>query len=323
MYYFIVNETAKTGKGLVVWSKVKAILEEKQITYHAAKTKYKGHATELAQQISGKVKETGKEVNLVVLGGDGTLNEVVNGIEDFSKVRIGLIPTGSGNDFARGVGQKKSMEESIDRVLNSTEDMLLDLGKVTYEGGEKPCLYAISSGIGMDAIVCKKAFTSKLKKFLNKLHMGKLTYLLITIQTLLSMTTGNVIISSGGDLESGENVENKKDEVKLSYKKMIFGASMNLPAEGGGVPMAPKADPQDGQLSMCFAHGVPKFLTFFVLPFLVLAKHEKLPCFHVENFSDCHVELDVPMTLHADGEYLGEVTWADFQCIPATLRLMK
>lgn len=309
MIYFIVNETAKTGKGMNVWAKVKSILEEKQIAYQAVKTKYKNHATELARQISGKVKETGKEVTLVVLGGDGTLNEVINGIEDFSKVRIGLIPTGSGNDFARGVGQKTKVEESIERVLNSKEELLLDIGKVTYEGGEVPSYYAISSGLGMDAIVCKKAFTSRLKKFLNKIHLGKLTYLLITIQTLFSMTTED--IKAVFD-----------DEEEVSFKKLIFTAAMNLRAEGGGVPMAPHADPADGKLSICFAHGVPRFLTFFVLPFLVLAKHEKLPCFHLKNSSKCHVELSVPMTLHADGEYLGEVTWADFECVPGVLRLI-
>lgn len=310
MIYFIVNETAKTGKGMNVWAKVKSILEEKQISYQAVKTKYKHHATELAKQISGKVKETGKEVTLVVLGGDGTLNEVINGIEDFSKVRIGLIPTGSGNDFARGVGQKTKVEESMERVLNSQEELLLDIGKVTYEGGEQPCYYAISSGLGMDAIVCKKAFTSKLKKILNKIHLGKLTYLFITIQALFSMTTGDVQVTF-------------EEEEQISFKKLIFAAAMNLRAEGGGVPMAPHADPADGRISMCFAHGVPWFLTFFVLPFLVLAKHEKLPCFHMKNSGKCHVELSVPMTLHADGEYLGEVTWADFECMPATLRLIR
>lgn len=310
MIYFIVNETARTGKGMNVWAKVRSILEEKQISYQAVKTKCKNHATELARQISDKVTETGKEVTLVVLGGDGTLNEVINGIEDFSKVRIGLIPTGSGNDFARGVGQKTKIEESIERVLNSQEELVLDIGKVTYEGGEKPSYFAISSGLGMDAIVCKKAFTSKLKKALNKVHLGKLTYLLITIQTLFSMTTGEVEAT----FDEGE---------KFSFKKLIFTAVMNLRAEGGGVPMAPHADPADGKLSMCFAHGVPRFLTFFVLPFLVLAKHEKLPCFHVKNSGKCHVELSVPMTLHADGEYLGEVTWADFECVPGVLRLIK
>lgn len=310
MIYFIVNETAKTGKGLNVWAKVKSILEEKQITYHAAKTKYKNHATELARQISNKVKETGKDVTLVVLGGDGTLNEVVNGIEDFSKVRIGLIPMGSGNDFARGIGQKTSVEKSIDRVLNSQEEALLDIGKVTYEGGKTPRYFAISSGIGMDAEVCKRAFTSKLKKVLNKLHMGKLTYLLITLQTLFSMTTGEVEVSYDGE------------EAK-NYKKLVFTAAMNLKAEGGGVPMAPKADPEDGKLSMCMAHGLSRLTSIFVLPFLVMAKHDIFPCVDIVDFGKCQVKLEEPMTLHADGEYLGEVTWADFECVPAVLRLIK
>lgn len=321
MYYFIVNETARTGKGLAVWTQVKKILEEEHISFHAVKTKYKGHATELAEQISAKAEEAGKEINLVVLGGDGTLNEVINGIKDFSRVRIGLIPTGSGNDFARGVGQKTGVEESVKRVLSSQEDLLLDLGRVTYEGGKGPYFFAISSGIGMDAIVCKKAFTSKLKTFLNKLKMGKLTYLLITVQTLATMKTGKLSVKTAKNAPGGDN--GKVEEGKIFFKKLIFAATMNLRAEGGGVPMAPKADPSDGKLSVCFAHGVPKFMTYFILPFLVLAKHEKLPCFHIEKFEWLRMELEEPMTLHADGEYMGEVSWAEFQSVPGVLRLMK
>ena len=310
MIYFIVNETAKTGKGLNIWAKVKSILEEKHISYHAVKTKYKNHATELARQISNRVKETGKEITLIVLGGDGTLNEVVNGIEDFGKVRIGLIPTGSGNDFARGVGQKTSVEKSIDRVLNSQEEELLDIGKVTYEGGDKPRYFAISSGIGMDAEVCKKAFTSKLKKILNKFHLGKLTYLLITLQTLFSMKTEEIEVSFD-------------EEEPNTYKRLVFTAAMNLRAEGGGVPMAPDADPADGKLSMCMAHSLSRLTSVFVLPFLVMAKHGIFPCVKLVDFEACQLKLEEPMTLHADGEYLGEVSWAKYECIPAVLRLIK
>ena len=94
--YFIVNEGARTGKAAEVWKLVRGLLIEKGIAYKAYETKHKGHATSLAAHIAALPQDV---IYLVVLGGDGTVNEVLNGITDFDKVRLGVIPTGSGNDF--------------------------------------------------------------------------------------------------------------------------------------------------------------------------------------------------------------------------------
>ena len=84
---------------------------------------------------------------------------------------------------------------------------------------------------------------------------------------------------------------------------MIFAASMNLPAEGGGVPMAPDASPQDGLLSLSSAAGIAKWRTFFLLPLLVAAKQEGIKGFNIRDEKGFRVVLDKPMVLHADGEY--------------------
>lgn len=96
------------------------------------------------------------------MGGDGTINEVINGICDFSKVKIGIIPTGSGNDFVRGMGITKNPKTIIEKVINNSDEKLIDLGIATTEFGRR--YFAISGGIGLDAIVCKKALESKQKK---------------------------------------------------------------------------------------------------------------------------------------------------------------
>lgn len=306
MIYFIVNQTARTGKSRQVWAGIRTILKEKNVEYKAFRTKYKGHATELARQISGL---PGESIKLVIVGGDGTINEVVNGIQNFDRVLLGIIPAGSGNDFARGIGLSKNIRENMERILLSDSYHAYDIGRVSSPDIESPRLFAISSGFGMDAIVCKKALTSKLKTVLNKLHIGKLTYLLITIQTLLSMETVTEKVTFD-------------DEQKVSYSKLIFSAAMNTFAEGGGVPMAPKASADDGCLSFSSAFGVPKLLTFCVLPFLVLAKHEKLSCFDIRNFKECDIELSAPMVLHADGEYLGDVANVHFECLHGVMRVL-
>ena len=306
MIYFIVNEHSRSGKGADVWKQLEELLKKEEVPYQARRTEYAGHAVQIAEEISSLEDE---EMKLVAVGGDGTINEVVNGIVDFEKIQFGAIPTGSGNDFARGLGILETPQEILLRLLESKGTKRIDIGSVSWEGCEKPRLFLISSGVGMDALVCKKALTSKLKKILNRLHLGKLTYLLITIQTILSMQTADtrVVID-----------QNRK----TLYKNQIFSAAMNFRAEGGGIPMAPDADAQDGLLSVCTIHGIPKLLTFFVLPFLVAAKHERFRGVKIENCTACDLYMNKPLVLHTDGEYCGDVTEAHFKCLPGKLRIL-
>lgn len=306
MIYFIVNEHSRSGKGADVWKQLEELLKKEEVPYQVRRTEYAGHAVQIAEEISSLEDE---EMKLVAVGGDGTINEVVNGIVDFEKIQFGAIPTGSGNDFARGLGILETPKEILLRILESKGTKRIDIGSVSWEGCEKPRLFLISSGVGMDALVCKKALTSKLKKILNRLHLGKLTYLLITIQTILSMQTADtrVVID-----------QNRK----TLYKNQIFSAAMNFRAEGGGIPMAPDADAQDGLLSVCTIHGIPKLLTFFVLPFLVAAKHERFRGVKIENCTACDLYMNKPLVLHTDGEYCGDVTEAHFKCLPGKLRIL-
>lgn len=306
MIYFIVNEHSRSGKGADVWKQLEELLKKEEVPYQVRRTEYAGHAVQIAEEISSLEDE---EMKLVAVGGDGTINEVVNGIVDFEKIQFGAIPTGSGNDFARGLGILETPQEILLRILESKGTKRIDVGSVSWEGCEKPRLFLISSGVGMDALVCKKALTSKLKKILNRLHLGKLTYLLITIQTILSMQTADtrVVID-----------QNRK----TLYKNQIFSAAMNFRAEGGGIPMAPDADAQDGLLSVCTIHGIPKLLTFFVLPFLVAAKHERFRGVKIENCTTCDLYMNKPLVLHTDGEYCGDVTEAHFKCLPGKLRIL-
>ena len=312
MLYFIVNKSSRTGKSARIWKDVLSLLQEKKKDYRAFVTEYEGHAKVLAETITGSADD---DICLIVVGGDGTVNEVLNGIKDFGNVRFGVIPTGSGNDFARGLGMKGTTEEILNRILSRAEEGKeayepIDIGKVSYNGCDKPRLFSISAGVGLDAIVCKKALHSRLKQILNKIGLGKLTYLILTVQTLFRMKT--VDVSARYD---GKGTKNQK--------QMIFLAAMNFRAEGGGVPMAPHANAQDGKLSVCAAYGIPKWRTFLYLPVLVAAKHENLRGFSVTDCRVCTLRLKEPMVLHADGEYCAEVTEVTFSCLPGRLRILK
>lgn len=304
MYHFIVNITSGSGRAKKVWEELQDYLQEHQVRYKAHFTEYEGHADYIADRLCNMDRDV---VRIVVVGGDGSVNEVVNGMHDFEKVKFGYIPTGSGNDFARGMGITGTPTENLIRILNAKETTPVDLGMVRWDDKQK--LFAISSGIGLDADVCKQALQSKLKKVLNRLGLGSLIYKAVTVKSLFTIPTTGLEISVNGG-------ESRKID------RMIAVAAMNQYCEGGGVPMAPNATAMDGKISVCCVWGIPRWRAFFLLPFLVKGKHTKFKGFEVIDCERFSVQLDEEMVLHADGEYWGETKKAEFVCLPEKLHIL-
>ena len=307
MLYFIVNHTSATGKCRNVVKKVIECLSERGEEYKLYRTKYKGHASEIAEKLCNLPDE---KITIIVIGGDGTINEVLNGITDFEKVRLGIIPAGSGNDFARGLKIGTDINELVDKLLyNHSADNTrkVDLGRVYFE--DRSRLFGISSGVGMDAIVCKEVSESRIKKLLNKLHLGKLSYILMTVYTLFSMETTDMTVDFGTE--------------KRTINDVIYFVGMNLRAEGGGVPMAPDALPDDGKLTFSSAAEIPKWRTFLCLPVLVMAKQKWLKGFDIYPADVAEIKTAKPMILHADGEYLGKFTKIKYECLPGMLKILN
>ena len=208
----------------------------------------------------------------------------------------------------------KNPKERLEHVLECVENgkecfERIDLGVAQWPEAKKPRKYAISSGVGMDALVCKKNATSKIKVIMNRLGMGKISYLIVTVQSLLTMETSDIAVKVDG---SGT----------LNFKRTIFAAAMNAKAEGGGVPMAPKASVQDGLLSTCFVYKFSKFGALIRLPFLAIGKHENFNGFKVFDCNNIELKIKKPMALHTDGEYLGDVTEVSYRCLPGKMRFI-
>ena len=304
MYYFIVNELGGSGQAKHTWERVKSVLDGRNVPYQFFVPQCKGYAAVLAEMISEKDED---DINLIVVGGDGTVNEVLNGIRSFERVKFGVIPTGSGNDFCRGLELPlKNPEKVISMILDSGETKQIDLGVV--ESGGRRRFFGISSGFGLNAIVGTGINGSKLKVLMNKLHLNSLSYALMTVKTLFSMKTNTYKISfDGGPL--------------MEFKKAIFLAGMNFRCEGGGVPMAPKASARDGFLSFCIAFGIPKWRTFFAFPVLLAAQQEKLKGFFLKNARTADVFSDGKTISHTDGELFGNLNKVHFECLPGKLRV--
>lgn len=305
MYHFIVNIHGASGKAFLKWNKIKELLKAKNVEFKVHVLQRAGHATQIAKEISQSEEN---DIKIVVIGGDGTINEVLNGITSFERIKLGVIPTGSGNDFSRGINAPRhDQEKALDLILNSKGDKKIDLGCVEADGKRK--VFAISSGFGLDAIVGTTVNTSKIKKIMNFIHLNKLSYALLTVATLFKMQTYKAKISfDGSEL--------------VSFEKLIFMAAMNLPAEGGGVPMAPDAKGNDGQLSVCIAYGLPKWITFFKFPLLCLGKHSNSKGFLIKNCKTLDLFSEEPSVSHTDGELFGNLTKIHYECLPSKLTLL-
>lgn len=113
-YEFIVNPQARSGRGKRIWERMEPELKRRKIDFDVYITEKKGHAGEIAGRLSGP----GQQRTIVVLGGDGTVNEVINGLNVSENITLGYIPVGSGNDFARGLGIPEKPEKALGAVLS-------------------------------------------------------------------------------------------------------------------------------------------------------------------------------------------------------------
>ena len=245
MLYFIVNEKSKSGNAKQIWKEIEEVLKVRNVSYQAFVSEYRGHAGKLAAEICAM---DDNDICLVAVGGDGTANEVINGITDFEKVRFGVIPTGSGNDLARGLLLSKDPKNGAIHILNamkkSREDTwCMDLGEVNF--GEEKRLFAISAGIGLDALVCKKALKSTIKDILNKIRLGKLTYAATGVITAARLPQNSA--PSSATSAKPNNIPNVATTFSFAIRPLIAATAIFQPlplcVHPSGVKIQPIAEP--------------------------------------------------------------------------------
>jgi diacylglycerol kinase family enzyme len=238
------------------------------------------------------------------------VNEVINGIDNYKEVLLGYIPSGSSNDLARSLKIPKDPIKALANILKPTKFMYLDHGRILFPDLKlPPRKFGCSSGIGYDANVCLEVQESPLKRRLNRYGAGKLVYLAIAIKQLLTVqpADGTVIIDG---------------QKKNTYDRILLVSSMIHKYEGGGLMMAPNADPTDRKLSVCLVHGLSRFKVIFLLPTLLLGKHtyfngvESFHCFEIE------IIMDKDAAVHTDGEIPRICSHIKVTCVPEQLRII-
>lgn len=287
MYHFIINPKSSSGRGIKYWWIVKSELDKREISYTAEFTRYMGHATEITNLI---MKSEPGIKKIVVLGGDGTVNEVINGIEDYKDVLLGYIPSGSSNDLARSLKIPKDPLAALEIVLKPSKFIYLDNGIINFSGTDvKPRKFACSSGIGYDANVCLEVQASPLKKRLNRFGAGKFVYIAIAIKQILTLKPMDATVIVDGI-------------TKDTYKKVLLVSSMIHKYEGGGLLMAPNADPSDGKLSVCLVHGLSTLKVLLLLPTIFTGRHVKHKGVETFDCSEIEIISDRDAAVHTDGE---------------------
>lgn len=290
MYYFIVNPNSRSGAGAKIWKIVRDELHTRNIEYKVYYTECVGHAVKISAQITAEASAE-NPIHLIGMGGDGTVQEIMTGIQNFDHVYFGFIPTGSGNDFCRSLHLPQDPVKALDSVIKKEKILIMDVPYVKYANGKK-YRFGISTGIGYDAAVCQEVAASSLKKVLNRFGLGKLVYLVIALKQLMFCVPTPLTLEMDSDR-------------KISFKKVYFAAIMNVQYEGGGFQFCPNAEPDDETLDIILAEGLTKLKILFCLPTAFFGKHTRFKGIHTYRCKEVHVQSDVPLAIHRDGEACG------------------
>lgn len=307
MYYFIINPHSKSGNGYRVWKRVEKLLAMESIEYRAYLTEHSGHAAEYAEQLTRGCKEPRI---IVIVGGDGTVNEVLDGLCFCGTVTLGYIPAGSGNDLAKSLKLPKSPRKCLKKILRPKYHKLIDYGVVTYgDDIVKHRRFIVSAGMGLDAAVCHNLLYSKARTLFNRLHVANVGYAAIGLKQLIrSRPTKGYIILDGAK--------------KVEFNYIYFIAAQIHSSEGGGFQFAPKADYSDGRLEICIASHPSKLHMFSVLLRARLPRAVKNKGIRIYQCREVAIHTDKPMAVHVDGESCLYQSDLDIQCIEKKVRMI-
>lgn len=294
MYIFIVNPEAGNGRAKRVFAKLKKSQVYQDLTSTLFYSEYSGHAEMLTKQIKIDFKD--QVSGIIVIGGDGTLHEVMNGLGD-AEIPVTFIPGGSGNDFARGIGIKNKPLDILRETIAGNTPTAYWLGKYLLDG-EQERIYVNSMGFGFDAEIAEKANRSTYKVWLNKLHLGTVSYVIALIQVLLTFKPGDITIELDGKMQTFNNCW----MVTIS----------NHPYYGGGMKIIPDAKIQPGRFPVLIIHDISKWKVLGVFLTVFTGKHI--------HFKEVELLEASALKLYANGEITYQVDGQTAVCREAVLK---
>lgn len=302
-WFFICNPIANGGKMKKNWPALKRVLEEEKIHFEWAFTTHNNHAIQITKN---KIKEGFR--NFAVVGGDGSINEVVNGMfmqngVSTEELCLGLIPLGTANDWARTHKIPGRIKDSV-QLLKKRKIRKQDVGKAEFErSGEMHVRYFNNvAGMSYDAFVAKYTEDHGGAK------LSKLKYIYYVLYCLFKFTLPMVKISYDGQL-----INEKVYTVNIGICKY----------NGGGLRLVPQAIPDDGLLALTIARELSKFKVIRNMYRFYTGTIGELKEVITTQAKEIRIEQtgDQQILLELDGEYMGYAP-AKFTVLPNALRFI-
>ena len=297
-WLMIVNPNAGVKKGTKDWPKILRLLNEEKVEFDFRLTTGRGHATEIAAE----AVDTGYR-NICVVGGDGTLNEVLNGLPLTPEITLGMIPVGTGNDWCRMFNIPFDYLKAI-HILKQKKTFLQDAGKVTYYHQETQVkrYFMNVAGMGYDALVAKK--TNMLKE---KGLGGPLTYMYFVFASLFQYKFIEAVIEVDG---------------KPAFKGEIFSMNVGIcKYNGGGMMQVPHAIPDDGLLDVTLIKRTSKWMVVRYTRKLFDGSLINLPMVATFRGENIRIRSTGKVFLETDGESLGHTPFT-FEILPRCIRVV-
>ncbi len=298
----IVNPNAGRKKGLKDWDKIAGLLQRAGIKFRSEFTRFPRHAIDIATVHI----ETGYK-NLIVVGGDGTMNEVVNGIFlqnrfPTSEIKLGMITVGTGNDWGRMFNIPRGYQEAIE-TIKKNKSFVQDAGVVKYYHGENESnrYFLNIAGIGFDALVVSKA-----NKMKNSGKGGSISYLKSLLTSLLKY-------------------RHTRTEIKIDdevIKNNVFNISIGIcKYNGGGMMQLPYAVPDDGLFDITVINKIKKHDIILNVKRLYNGTIASHPMVETYRGKSVFIDSDPAIHLETDGESLGHSPFT-FEIIPKSIRVL-
>ena len=263
-------------------------------------------AENLAETAAGE-----KPGAVLVLGGDGTVQRQLAALVQ-RQIPLLVVPAGSANDFARALGMRTRAQalRAWERFLRGANNVRqIDLGVIHFPGkgsANEPVYFSCAAGAGVDAEVARRA--NSLPRWLR----GNGGYFLAAIPALLGFRAQVIRISVSGP---------DGDFRKAISEAGILAAAANAPWYGHGMRIAPQAEPDDGQLEVCFVRRVGKLRLLRLFPKVYRGAHIGLPQVEYFRTERLRIESERPLEVHADGEPVGQ-TPVEVSVAPQALRVI-
>lgn len=295
----IVNPTAGAGKTARLWPHIMSLFQGQGLRFEHDITEAPGHAIELARAAAAD------GYNMVIsVGGDGTINEIVNGLYAAGNIQdamLGIVSTGTGGDYIRTIGIPRRYEEAC-RCFLEPKNLTVDLGVVEYasNGQRAERLFVNFAGMGFDAEIVRR--TTQQFKALGSLP----SYLAGLLVTLLAYRNKDISLTVDGETEN---------------RRVCTVVMNNGRYGGGGMLTAPDASINDGYFDVMIIGDLSKPDLLRSLPRIYKGTHLTHPKVTMKKAKEIEIRSAQPMQLQADGELLGQVP-ARFRILPSVLKVI-